>query len=167
MIPIEHHKSELGTQQRTLGLSREAREVLQLTLEEAATFGRGYYIDTADLLVGLSQVGITGEKLQQVGINPESIREIKRQQGGYDYFNRLQPPVPSTAIERWEQLPRTQRMHKIGRMVTETALLAKRDVVEPEDILEVIIKEGQGTGARVLRQMGIDQRNQKFLGLLR
>lgn len=144
--------------QQTLELSKDSTEALQLALEEAIAHGRGYYIDTADLLVGLSQVGTTRQKLAELGINVERIRETKEQLGGYDYFNRLQPPTPPRAIERWSQLPRTQRMHKIGRMVTERALTASRELIEPEDILDVIVAEGQGTGAKVLNQLGIDRK---------
>lgn len=144
--------------QQTLELSRDSREALQLAIEEAITHGRGYYIDTADLLIGLSQVGTMGQKLAELGINVERIREAKERLDGYDYFNRLQPPTPPRAIEKWSQLPRTQRMHKIGRMVTERAIKANRGLVEPEDILNVIVSEGQGTGAKVLHQLGVDRK---------
>ncbi len=147
--------------QQTLELSKDSREALQLAVEEAITHGRGYYIDTADLLLGLSQISTTGQRLAELGITVERIREAKEQLGGYDYFNRLHPPTPPRAIERWTQLPRTQRMHKIGRMITERAIEAKRELVEPEDILEVIVSEGQGIGARVLNQLGVDR---KMLG---
>ena len=128
-------------EQYILALSPEAIEVLQAALDEATSYGRGQYIDTADLLIGLSQTGEIGEKLQEIGVTVESIRGAKRELGGYESFGRLQPSTDSTAISTWHQLPRTQRMHKIGRMVTEKAAAQKRELVEPIDMLGVIIKE--------------------------
>lgn len=146
-------QEELG--QSLLALSQEAQEVLQAALDEAASFGRGYYIDTADLLIGLSQTGDTGVRLRELGITINGIRDAKQEIGGYDYFQRLQPSTSSTAVTTWQQLPRTTRMHKIGIMLTNKATSEGKELVEPEDMLEVIVKEGQGTGAKVLNHLGI------------
>lgn len=138
-------------------LSQEAQEVLGIALEEAATFSRGYVIDTADLLIGLLQIGSTAKKLKELGVTRERIREVKNQLGGYDYFNRLQPSTPPRAVQEWSQLPRTVRMRKIGSIVTKKAVLSGKETVEPKDILKVIVEEGEGMAARVLRQMGIER----------
>jgi hypothetical protein len=145
-------------EQYMLALSPEAIEVLQVALDEAASYGRGQYIDTADLLIGLSQTGEIGEKLQELGVTVESIRGAKRELGGYEYFDRLQPTTDSTAITTWQQLPRTQRMHKIGMMVTESAVTRQRELVEPIDMITAITQEGYGLGARVLNHLGISRK---------
>ncbi len=157
MWPIERTGS-VPEGQLALSLSGESQLVLQLALEEASTIGRGgQYIDTGDLLVGLSQVGEVGEKLRTFGVDVNKIRATRELIGGNADLNRLRPPLPKTAIERWTQLPRTIRLQKIGQMVTRKAVLGNKDVVEPNDILATIVEEGEGVGAKVLRSLGFNK----------
>lgn len=138
---------------RVLELSQESREVLNIALDEAAIFGETH-ISTRGLLIGLSQVGRVGEKLRALGMTAETIRETERQIYGVDLPKNLQSPESSTDLQRWKRLPLTLRMHKIGRMVTEKAILSQREVIETEDILAAIIEEGNEVGARVLKALG-------------
>lgn len=151
------YKSSKPEEYIELALSEATQEALQIALEEAQNFGRSYFIDTADLLIGLTHVDPTKKLLQEAGVTPERIRESKNDLGGYDYFNRLQPPTPPKAIQKWSMLPRTFRMRKIGKLVTEKAIIGGKNIIEPEDVLNVILEEGQGLGARVLKHLGLDK----------
>jgi len=154
MIENQDNKS---LEHNELYLSEATQEALQIAIEDAQDFGRGYYIDTADLLIGLTHVNPTKQILTALQVTPEKIREVKKALGGYDYFNRLQPPSPPKSIQKWSMLPRTERMHKIGKLVTERAIVSGRNIIEPEDVLNVILEEGQGLGARILKQIGLDK----------
>lgn len=151
------NQNNISLEHNELSLSEATQEALQIALEEAQNFGRGYYIDTADLLIGLTHVSPTKQILTEMRVTPERIREIKKTLGGYDYFNRLQPPSSFKAMQKWSMLPRTERMYKIGKLVTERAILNGKNIIEPEDVLSVILEEREGTGARVLQQMGLDK----------
>lgn len=151
------NKSNKPEEYIELALSETTQEALQRALEEAQNFGGAYFIDTADLLIGLTYVDPTKRLLKEVGVTPERIREVKSDLGGYDYFNRLQPPSPPKAIQKWSMLPRTIRIHKIGRLVTQKAITDGKNIIEPEDVLNVILEEGQGLGAIVLKHMGLDK----------
>lgn len=139
-------------------LSDESLLVLQLAVNEAATFGRGQFIDTGDLLIGLSQTGSIGDVLTELGVTTESVRKAKIDLDAYDYFNQVHPSS-TEEITTWQQLPRTERLKKLGEMVTEKARLNKKELVEPVDILEVIVQERKGIGARVLRHLGVSRKN--------
>ena len=139
-----------------LALSEESFKVLQIALEEAQKIGKEFFIDTADLLVGLIQVGDVGKVLRDSGITVESVRKAKEELGGYDYVPPNRQPNAPSAIQVWSQIPRTERMHKIGRWLTRKAILDGKRVIEPRDILGVIIEERDGLGARVLRHLHLE-----------
>ena len=147
----------------TLSLSEESQEVLRIALEGAASVGRGQWIDTSDLLVGLSKVGVLGQTLGKAGVNPESIRKVKMEIGGYKHLNRANPPSnQSSAIQAWKQIPMTVRLHKIAMMATKKVLNDGRESINPEDILDVIMEEGEAVlnsnvGAQILKRLGVNR----------
>lgn len=134
-------------------LSPESQEVLQRAVEEAVSFGNGYYIDTVDLLVGLTLVGKVGKKLQESGVTPERIREAKNKLDGYVQRKQVEPPLEPLSIQAWEQIPRTFRVQKIGSLVNRKTFIEKKEVVNPEDILEIIIRERENIGARIIKML--------------
>ena len=160
MNNITERGSQYPEQQPLLELSRESREVLTIALEEAAKFGNKY-IDTSGVLIGLSQIGELGEKLRALDVNPQTVRDIRDKIYKVQADTNIPVPKPTTAIEKWGQLPLTERMHKIALMVSRKATLERREIIEIEDILDVIIEERGGIAARVLQSMNIGK--QAFL----
>lgn len=156
MQPLELHADRGGDSQQEPFLSKGVQKVLDIALREALAYQQRE-VTTGDLLIGLLQVEPTRTALESVGVTVEGVRKVRQVFG--DYRNPIDvtsssPTLP--IIDRWFLLPRTLRMRKIGSLVAKRVRENNGSVAEVKDVLIVIIEEGQGTAARVLKHMGMD-----------
>lgn len=139
-----------------LPLSSEAEVATVLALEEALATEQDT-IDTGALLIGISQVKPTDQILADREITLAEISTALSTIRGYEkpkllllgrstFHNLHDYPMDDRFL-----FPTTLRMRKIGLIAFELAQHERRKIVEPQDLLASIVKEGSGIGARILR----------------
>jgi ATP-dependent Clp protease ATP-binding subunit ClpC len=122
-----------------------ARRVIVLAQEEARMLNHNY-IGTEHLLLGLLHEGqgLATQVLESLGIGLEAVREQVEEAVG-----RGQQAVP-------ERTPFTPQAKKVLELARREAFQLGHHYIGTEHILLGLIREGDGTGARVLAGLGAD-----------
>jgi ATP-dependent Clp protease ATP-binding subunit ClpC len=134
-----------------------ARRVIVLAQAEAMMLDHNY-IGTEHLLLGLLHEGqgVAAQVLESLGIGLEAVREQVEDAAG-----RGQQAVP-------ERTPFTAQAKKVLELARREAFQLGHHYIGTEHILLGLIREGDGTGARVLAGLGADlhQARQQVIWLL-
>ncbi len=122
-----------------------ARRATTLALEEARLLNHSV-IGTEHLLLGLIHEGegVAAKALETLGISLEAARE------------KVEAIVPSGATASTGHMDFTDRSKKIIELSLREALQLGHNYIGTEHLLLGIIREGQGTAAQVLVEMGAD-----------
>jgi hypothetical protein len=131
-------------------LSQDAQKVLQDAWLENQMHAYGAPIDTADLLIGLLRAPKTGVVLEHFGITVDRIRTAKGASYGYQLATRF-----STVSDR--KLAKTQQVGRVARLVTEYSIVSGKELIEPEDILEILAVDGLGWGTDIMEELGLNE----------
>lgn len=134
-----------------------ARKVMQLANQEAQRF-RHEYIGTEHVLLGLVKegTGIASYALKNLGVD---IGRIRRE------TEKLVPPHSDAVLGK---LPQTPTAKKVIEYSIEEARNLNHNYVGTEHLLLGLIREGEGTGAKVLQNLGLEleEVHQEILRLL-
>jgi ATP-dependent Clp protease ATP-binding subunit ClpC len=122
-----------------------ARRVLVLTQEEARLLNHDV-IGTEHLLLGLihEQRGIPAQVLTTLGITAERAR------------NQVELVVGIAVGEPSGSAPFSPRVKKVLELSLREALQNNHNYIGPEHLLLGLVTEGQGTGARVIQELGVE-----------
>ncbi len=126
--------------------TERARKVILLAKEEARRFNHDY-IGTEHILLGLikEQEGVANAVLQNLGVEPQSIRkEVEK-------YMHPNPPMHIQA-----EIPFTPRAKKALELAAEEARSLGHNYIGTEHILLGLLKEGGGIAFQVLQDMGVD-----------
>src|SRR5204863_4607791 len=115
---------------------------------ESVRDGPGGPVDSADLLIGLLQDPALQDLLENEGVTVDRVRGAKRQASGYQLGQRFQALGGPEA--------KTRQVARIARLVAADILMAGRSVIEPEDILGILARDGLGWGIRIVEALGGD-----------
>ena len=123
-----------------------ARRVLVLAQEEARLL-RHAYIGTEHLLLGMihEHRGIAAQVLAELGITTERARHQLEQIVG---IHDGEPPTGSP--------PFTSRAKKVLELSLREALQLGHSYIGPEHMLLGLVREGEGTGARIIQDLGVE-----------
>jgi ATP-dependent Clp protease ATP-binding subunit ClpC len=122
-----------------------ARRVVVLAQEEARLLGHNY-IGTEHILLGLLHEG-TGVGARALVTFQVSLAAARTQ---------TLVIVGKTAQAPPEQIPFTPRSKKVLELSLREAMLLKHNYIGTEHILLGLIREGEGVGVQVLKQLGVD-----------
>jgi hypothetical protein len=127
--------------------SERARQVVVLAQEEARGLGHDH-IGTEHLLIALlrEEVGVPPALLATVSLTADEARAAV-----IAIVGPGDRPSP-------RQVPFTPRAARVVQSSVGEALSMGRAAVDTEHLLLAIIDEGEGTGARILRDAGVDAR---------
>ena len=127
--------------------SDRARQVVVVANEEARELGHDH-IGTEHLLIALlrEEAGVPRALLATISLTADEARAAVIAVAG-----RGDGPSP-------RQVPLTPRASRVIQLSVGEALSMGRDAVETEHLLLALIDEGEGTGARILREAGADAR---------
>jgi ATP-dependent Clp protease ATP-binding subunit ClpC len=119
--------------------------VLVLAQEEARLLNHDY-IGTEHLLLGLihEQQGIAARVLTSLGITTDRAR------------SQVEHVVGITVGEPSGRPPFTPRAKKVLELSLREALQNNHTYIGPEHLLLGLVKEGEGTGARVIQDLGVE-----------
>ncbi|HRT21031.1 MAG TPA: ATP-dependent Clp protease ATP-binding subunit [Candidatus Hydrogenedentes bacterium] len=127
--------------------TERAKHVVSAAREEAARLG-SEYVRTEHILLGLCREpeGIAARALENLGADLEAIaQEIEQQM----------PPGASAVSS--EEITFTPRAKKVLELAVEEARRFNHSYIGTEHILLGLLKEGEGTAAKVLHDLKIDQ----------
>jgi len=126
----------------------EARRTVVLAQEEARALDHGW-IGTEHLLLamGALQEGVAGAALSSMGVDHQAVRDrvVELLSDGEDL------PRPSAHI------PFTPRAKTVLEQSLREAIGLDHNYIGGEHLLLGLVGEGEGIGAQVLLQMGVDQ----------
>ncbi|MGH2886022.1 MAG: Clp protease N-terminal domain-containing protein, partial [Solirubrobacteraceae bacterium] len=127
--------------------SDRARQVVVVADEEARELGHDY-IGTEHLLIALlrEEAGVPRALLATISLTADEARAAVIAVAG-----RGDGPSP-------RQVPFTPRASRVMQLSVGEALSMGRSAVETEHLLLALIVDGEGTGARILREAGADAR---------
>jgi ATP-dependent Clp protease ATP-binding subunit ClpA len=152
----------LGTGEREvtgeIGLTPRAKKVIELSVKEARRLGH-HYIGTEHLLLGLfrEEEGIPARVLEQLGVSLEKARSavIKT----LTQSGSTPPPAPEpdpSSLERPDLTGFSERARKVIALTEEEARRFKHNYIGTEHVLLGLLREGEGTAARVLESLGLE-----------
>ena len=126
--------------------TERARKVILLAKEEARRFNHDY-VGTEHILLGLirEEEGVASAVLQNLGLRLEDIRKE---------IEKYLTPNPSMHI--LGDIPFTPRAKRVLEMAAEEARNMGHNYIGTEHILLGLLKEGEGIGAQVLQDLGVD-----------
>jgi excisionase family DNA binding protein len=134
-----------GSHDRFEKFTKRARSVLQLAQEEAQRL-QHHYMGTEHLLLGLVREGegIGAQVLKGLGVELDAVRaKVEFIIGHGDHEVRGEVPL-------------TPRAKKVIELAVDEALRLDHRFIGTEHLLLGLIREGEGIGARVLRELGVD-----------
>jgi hypothetical protein len=132
-------------------LSHEAAAVLQAAWDERLALGADAPVDTADLLIGLLQVPRTRRLLEVRGITLERVRAARLRVDGDRLARRLQAVTPHPA-------GKSRQVQRLAQRLGACIVACERSVIEPEDVLAILLLDGLGWGVSILEELGVDRR---------
>ncbi|MBE9182513.1 ATP-dependent Clp protease ATP-binding subunit [Oculatella sp. LEGE 06141] len=124
-----------------------AIQVIKLAQEEARRLGHNF-VGTEQILLGLiaEETGVAAKVLQSLGLTLADVRlEVK---------TLLGQGTGSVGVE----IPFTPRSRRVLEMAIEQARLLDHPYVSTEHLLLGLIQDGEGLAARILENLGVDQR---------
>jgi len=126
-----------------------ARRVVVLAQEESRTLHHSY-IGTEHILLGLIREGegVAVRALESLGISMGALREQVQEVIDQDQHTQLVQQAPSGHI------PFTPRAQKVLELSRREALELGRNHIGTEDILLALVRDGEGSAARVLIELG-------------
>jgi hypothetical protein len=133
-----------------LRLSAAAQQVLAAAWRESLAAGPGAPVDSADLLIGLLWCPRTSRVLAELGITEERVRCLKRDAGGYVQAKRFGAVAARSPLK-------TRQMGRIAELAAAGVREAGTRMIEPEDLLEVLIRDGLGWGVHILETLGLSE----------
>ncbi|HEY7358781.1 MAG TPA: Clp protease N-terminal domain-containing protein [Ktedonobacterales bacterium] len=124
-----------------------ARNALQCAQDEARRL-RHHYIGTEHLLLGLVREGegTAAQVLKGLGVELEAVR------GKVEFI------IGHGEHEGEGEVPLTRRAKKVIELAVDEALRLDHQYLGTEHLLLGMIREGDGIGAQVLRELGVDLR---------
>lgn len=127
--------------------SPDAKKAIQIANREAHGFGQDA-IGTEHLLLGLASLseGNMAEAARRLGLTAEGVR--------FAIEKYASPAGPDTA--EIGMLPYTPRTKKVFQIAVAEARGANSRTVRAEHLLLALLKEGEGTAAKVLADLGVD-----------
>ena len=127
--------------------SPDAKKAIQIANREAHGFGQDA-IGTEHLLLGLASLseGNMAEAARRLGLTAEGVR--------FAIEKYASPAGPDTA--EIGMLPYTPRTKKVFQIAVAEARSANSRTVRAEHLLLALLKEGEGTAAKVLADLGVD-----------
>lgn len=162
MGDLERTVGKIGQGKERLALSAGAQQALFIAIQEEANIFEQPYIETPDVLIGLIAVEPTRIVLEEAGVTIEKIREARRAMGGYSgsVRGRMNAASKINAIETiGSNVPfRTHRMQKMGAFAEIRAKENGQDIIEPEDLLIVLIEENGSAAVCILEAIGVDKK---------
>jgi ATP-dependent Clp protease ATP-binding subunit ClpA len=122
--------------------TERARRVVVLAQEEARAFQHNY-IGTEHILLGLALHvdGVSGKALQNCGITIEELRE------------RMLSVIGRGTTPSLGHQPFTPRTKKVFELAQRSALGLNHNYIGTEHVLLGLLREGEGVGASILRQV--------------
>jgi excisionase family DNA binding protein len=134
-----------GSRDRFDKFTKRARSVLQLAQEEAQRLQHNY-IGTEHLLLGLVREGegIGAQVLKGLGVELEAVSD------------KIEFIIGHGDHEVRGEVPLTPRAKKVIELAVDEALRLNHRFIGTEHLLLGLIREGEGIGARVLRDLGVD-----------
>jgi ATP-dependent Clp protease ATP-binding subunit ClpC len=125
--------------------TERARQVVVLAQDEARTLGHGY-IGTEHLLLGLirEQDGVAARALGALGVTEDDARA------------QVAAMVVAGDDAATGQIPFTRRAKEVLELALREALALGHNYIGTEHILLGLLRENQGIGAQVLRDLGAD-----------
>lgn len=142
-----------GSKQHDPGLGRggferftkRARNVLRLAQEEAQRLNHNY-MGTEHVLLGLVREGegVGAQVLRELGVELEAVR------------SKVELIIGRGQHHITGEVPLTPRAKKVLGLAVEEAVRFNHQFVGTEHVLLGLIREGEGVGARVLRELGVD-----------
>jgi len=129
--------------------SKEAMKLLAASQDEAGEW-RHRYVGTEHLLLAITKLeGSRAQRfLAEHGMTYERVGRILERQKGR---GKLRLPA--------DDLEPTQRLRRVMKLSYEEARRENSEPIEPEHLLLAILREGECTGAEILRGHGIDLRS--------
>jgi excisionase family DNA binding protein len=127
--------------------TKRTRQVLQLAREEAQRLNHNY-MGTEHLLLGLVREGegIGAQVLKSLGVELETVRSK------VEFIIGHSDPRP----REWRGM--TPRARRVIELAVDEAIRLNHRFIGTEHLLLGLIREGEGLGARVLRELGVDLR---------
>ncbi len=128
--------------------SDNARSVLEHARQEAQKF-RHDHIGTEHILLGLIEVkmGVAAEILRHRNVDLAHAKE---------QVNKMVVHGSGPKDGDYESLPRTQHAQNVIDDALEEARALKHNIVGSEHLLLGLLHENEGTGAKVLRNLGLE-----------
>lgn len=125
--------------------TRRASRVLELTQEEAQRL-RHNYIGTEHLLLGLvrEDKGVAALVLKSQGVELDAIRA------------KVQFIIGEGEHDVTGEVPLTPRAKEVLGLAVKEAVHLGHSFIGTEHLLLGLLREGEGIGARVLRELGVD-----------
>lgn len=123
-----------------------AQQALALARKEADRFNHNF-VGTEHLLLGIIKLGkcVAVNVLQKIGIDLETVRkEVEKQVG------------PGPDQKMIGNIPYTPRVKKVLALASKEAQALNHKFVGTEHILLGLLREGDGTAARVLKNLGVN-----------
>jgi ATP-dependent Clp protease ATP-binding subunit ClpC len=122
-----------------------ARRVLVLAQEEARLLNHNF-IGTEHLLIALIEErdGVAAHSLRDLGITLEAVR------------NRVEEIIGASASTPSGGAPFTPRTKKVLELSLREALQLNHSYIGTEHLLLGLVREGEGVGAQVLRDLGVE-----------
>ena len=122
-----------------------ARHVLVLAQQEARLMNHNF-IGTEHLLLGLicEGEGVAAKALESLGVQLEAVRALVEQTVGQAGSSTAEAP------------PFTPRSKKVLELAMREALQLGHNYIGTEHLLLGLVREGEGVGTTVLRQLGVD-----------
>ncbi len=130
-----------------------ARNVIVFAQDEARDLGHNY-IGTEHILLGLlrEEDGVAAKALRQLNVDEAKLRA------------RIEEVVGRGPGSPPGHIPFTPRAKKILELALRESLALHHDYIGTEHILLAVLREGEGVGAELLQEQGIDE--QKARGVV-
>lgn len=126
--------------------TNRARQVIIMARKEADRFNHNY-IGTEHLILGIIKLGqgVAANVLRKMGLDFETIRmEIEKSVG------------TGTETKMIGEIPLTARAKKVIELAVEEARSLNHSYVGTEHLLLGLLREGEGVGARILKNLDVD-----------
>lgn len=125
--------------------TKRARHALQLAQEEAQRLNHNY-MGTEHLLLGLVREGegIASQVLKSLGVESDAAR------------NKVEFIIGHGKHKVTGEVPLTPRCKQVLALAVEEALRLNHQFIGTEHLLLGLVREGEGIGAQVLRELGVD-----------
>ncbi len=126
--------------------TNRARQVIILARKEADRFNHNY-IGTEHLLLGIIKLGqgVAANVLRKMGLDFETIRlEVEKSVG------------TGAETKMIGEIPLTARAKKVIELAVEEARNLNHSYVGTEHLLLGLLREGEGVGARILKNLDVD-----------